>query len=161
MVSQKKQIGWPIGTKLPFHSNNPYSGKVPWSSGWRPGQRHLSKRVRTQVTLLDSLSKSFGKRLKPLGKAWTPLSTPNSYELNSTTSVFLEGWFWYWIIHEGWYDFKWNNQTKKKIPTCSSLRSKKVVTKWNTLGFVFGGLETWQVKNKNQHIESSIDWLAD
>ena len=41
---------------------------------------------------------------------WTPLS-PNSYRLNSITAVFLQGWLWYKIAHEGWYAIKQSYKT--------------------------------------------------
>ena len=36
-----------------------------------------------------------------LGKGMNPLITRLSYELNSTTSVLLQGWLWHLIIHKG------------------------------------------------------------
>ena len=44
-----------------------------------------------------------------MGKAWIPLSSPPSYGLISTTTVFTEGWLWYEITQEGWYAIKTKN----------------------------------------------------
>ena len=42
-----------------------------------------------------------------------PFITPN-YGLKSVITVLLQGWFWDWITHEGWYAIKQRkpNQTK-------------------------------------------------
>ena len=45
---------------------------------------------------------SFGKDMNPLMSA--------SHGLNSITVVFLQGWFWHWITHKGWYTIKQRNK---------------------------------------------------
>ena len=59
-----------------------------WCYGWSDGLRNRSKRVRTPVALLRSLSGKYSWKLYE-----TPY--PISYGLNSTTSVFQGEWFWH------------------------------------------------------------------
>ena len=38
-----------------------------------------------------------------------------AYELNSTTSAFLQGWLWHWITNKVWYAIKQKKKTHQKI----------------------------------------------
>ena len=63
-------------------------GVSSWCNGYSAGLRNRSKRVRTQVALLRSLSDKYSwERYEP--------PYPPSYGLNSIIAVLLEGWLWY------------------------------------------------------------------
>ena len=59
-----------------------------WCNGLSDGLRNRSKRVRTPVSLLRSLSGKY-----PWERYVLPY--PPSYGLNSTTTVLLGKWFWH------------------------------------------------------------------
>ena len=52
-----------------------------------------------------------------------------SYELNSTTAVFLQRQLWYQITHEGWYAIKTNKPNRAK-----HREKKKKIIVWNESG---------------------------
>ena len=64
---------------------------------FRARLRRLRKWVRTPVVILRLFSDSY------LWERYWILSSP-SYELNSTTTAFLQEWLWH--FHEGWYAIK-------------------------------------------------------
>ena len=51
--------------------------------------------------------------LIPLREAWTLY--PSCDEVNSTTTVHLQGWLWQWIINKGWYAIKTNQVIVYKL----------------------------------------------
>ena len=63
-------------------------GVSSWCNGVSDGLRNRSKRVRTLVTLLRSLSGKYPwERYEP--------PYPPNYELDSTTTVLLGEWLWH------------------------------------------------------------------
>ena len=70
-----------------------------WCNGESDGLRNRSKRVRTPVTLLRSLSGKYPwERYEP--------PYPPSDGLNSTTTVLLGEWLWHLITYKGRYAIK-------------------------------------------------------
>ena len=66
-------------------------GVSSWCNGQSDGLRNRSKRVRTPVTLLRSLSGKYPReRYEP--------PYPPSYGLNSTTTILLGEWLWQRLI---------------------------------------------------------------
>ena len=81
------------------------TGLSTWCHGESDGLRNRRKRLQTPVALLRSLSDKYPwERYEP--------PYPLSYELDSTTTVVLEGWLWHWITYKGWYAIKQRNQTR-------------------------------------------------
>ena len=104
VIIQKHSRGTCVWVYLKWMMFLPHTSGSSCYKGNSAGLRIRSKRVRTLVTLLRSLSDKYPwKRYDP--------SYPSTSGLNSTTTVLLEVWLWHWITQECSYAIKHQNQS--------------------------------------------------
>ena len=126
----------------------------PWSNGLRAELRHCSKRVRTPVVLLRSLLDKYSRERYET-------HYPSSYGLNSTTTVLLQGRFWHWMTHEGWYAIKQRNQTKDSYTICTLISLTHIDTTQEPINmYQSGDLDIYYSHGSSStHHSTSSVWL--